>query len=95
MTREKSPENFSTWLVCHRSCTDDYHSDDDDSVTSIWKMLTCPTFQTDDPRYLSHVMRDRLVKNRIAQMEREAEANIAALRSLGRDNAVHDDGSQK
>lgn len=81
MEKENSPKNFCTWSF--RSDHALYF--DDDGAISIWKMLARPVYGAGDPRHLSPQVRDRLVQYRIAQMEQEAERDIALLQSLGRD----------
>lgn len=60
---------------------DDYI--DDDGTIWIWKVLARPLYAADDPRHLPPDMRQRLVKHRLAQMEREAAHNVEALRQAG------------
>jgi hypothetical protein len=61
---------------------DDYI--DDDGTIWIWKVLARPAYPAGDPRHLSPEMRERLIQHRLAQMEREAQRNIALLRSRSR-----------
>lgn len=62
---------------------DDYI--DDDGTIWIWKVLARPAYPANDPRHLSSDMQDRLIRHRLAQMEREAAHNLKLLRSRGGD----------
>ena len=55
---------------------------DHEGKISLFALATRPKYQRDDPRYLSPDAVARIARHRIEQMEREAAANVAALKAL-------------